>query len=891
MSPRIDGFQRMWRNAAVASVAAAWFIALALPSARAAPTESKEYKIGTAPAWVVPMAIDEGKNAQESKASQGVYWLLADVQVRIDSESSSTYRHSAIKALNEQGVETVAHVNIEFDPAYQTLHLHSLLLHRNGQTQSRMAKSSIRVLQRERDLEYKMYDGRKSVVLTLDDVRPGDIVEYSYSTTGTNPVFGNRKYGRFDLQYAVPIEHSFKRLVFPRGRNIVVQLRNTEQKPVIAEAGGFRDHRWEARAVPALSTNSDAPSWFDPYPMVYWSEFRDWAEVVNWAYPYYQPPMSLSADLRREIARIGSVSNDARERILGVLRAVQGDVRYLGIEVGANSHAPHSPNEVFARRFGDCKDKALLMVTMLRAMGIEAQPALVSTELRRQVREQPPSPGAFNHVIVHLKLDGVDHWFDPTRARQEADFANVVQPDFGYALVIDRETRSFTSMANTTTKLNKKAVIAFLDARESALKPASLTVTTAYEGNAAETMRGKLAVETRESMQKTYLDFYIRYYPKIVVANPLTVLDEKAANRITVTEQYDIHDFWQHDEGKKRREASAYVPEVSNYLLRPEIASRNSPFALSYPIDFSQTTDIRLPQIKWSFKAKKYSVSDPAFDYQRQVQFDGGDALSITDRYQSKTDFVALADVPKFAANINQARDNLDYDINWYDKGTGATSKKGFNPVVAMFALLLFVILVYLARKIFRYDPPPHGVVPAEGPVGIAGWMYIPGIAIYSSPIQAIINILIDLPSYSLQNWVEISSMQSASFHAGHAPFLLLELAGHVTALVFCTLLFLAFSQKRRLAPYLFVRLAALYVLFDLLELLLASMIPATAARVNADQLILLGVKAILMSVSIAYFMKSKRVKRTFVEVYKARHKLPPVMKTPTDQPEQPAPV
>lgn len=870
MSSIINGFSGpgIWRNAHAALFIAALFTWLANNAAHAAPATSKEYKIGPAPAWVLPMAIDEGKSKQESKASQGVDLLLSDVQVRVENEGATTYRHLALKALNEQGVETAAHIDIEFDPAYQTLRLHTLLVHRNGQTQSRMASSSMRVLQRERELEYRLYDGRKSLVISLNDVRLGDIVEYSYSRIGVNPVFGNRSYGRLDLQASVPVERASRRLIFPAGRNIAIQARNTEQKPTITQVGGFRDYRWDARGVPGLDVNSDAPSWFDPFPAVYWSEFRDWAAVVNWAYPYYQPPMTLSADMQREIARIGSASSDVRERILGVLRFVQGNVRYLGIEIGSGSHAPSSPNDVFARRFGDCKDKTLLVVTMLRALGIEAQPALVSTGLRQKVRELPPSPGAFNHVLVRVRISGADHWFDPTRARQEADFANIVQPDFGYALIIDRGTSDFTPMANPTTKANKKAVIAFLDARDSTKKPASLTVTTVHEGNAAESMRGKLAVDTRESMQKAYLDFYIRYYPKIVVANPLTVLDEKGANRITVTEQYDIPDFWQRVEGKKRREASAYVPEVSNYLRRPEIASRNSPLAVSYPIDFTQTTDIRLPKLKWSLKPNKYSVNDPAFDFQRQVLFDG-DALSITDRYQSKAEYVALPDVSKFAANINLARDNLDYDIYWYDAGAGPSSKKGFNWTVAILALLLAFFLIRLAIKVYRYDPPLRGQLPRDGPVGIAGWLLVPATGIVFNPLIIIIDCLEELPSYSLQNWVEISSMQSSSFHAGHAPLLLLELAGNMTMLVFYTLLLMVFSQKRRLAPYLFVVIAVSSVLFGLLDMVLGNMIPAVAAKTRTRDVVMLGAEVISAVIWCAYFLLSKRVKRTFVEGYR----------------------
>jgi len=114
---------------------------------------------------------------------------------------------------------------------------------------------------------------------------------------------------------------------------------------------------------------------------------------------------------------------------------------------------------------------------------------------------------------------------------------------------------------------------------------------------------------------------------------------------------------------------------------------------------------------------------------------------------------------------------------------------------------------------------------------------------------------------------------------------LLLELAGDVTGLVFCTLLFMAFSQKRRLAPYLFVRLAAVYVLFGIFDFLLASMIPATAAKASANQLLWIGAKAIFLLVWIAYFMKSTRVKRTFVEFHPAQDWPPLQMKSPTEHP------
>ena len=53
------------------------------------------------------------------------------------------------------------------------------------------------VLQRERDLESRVYDGRRTVDLELDDVRPGDVLEFAYTLAGQNPVFGDHHAGGF----------------------------------------------------------------------------------------------------------------------------------------------------------------------------------------------------------------------------------------------------------------------------------------------------------------------------------------------------------------------------------------------------------------------------------------------------------------------------------------------------------------------------------------------------------------------------------------------------------------------------------------------------------------------------------------------------------------------
>jgi transglutaminase-like putative cysteine protease len=107
---------------------------------------------------------------------------------------------------------------------------------------------------------------------------------------------------------------------------------------------------------------------------------------------------------------------------------VQDEVRYLGIELGTYSHTPTGPSKVFERRFGDCKDKTLLLATVLNELGIDARPALVNTDARRALDGWQPSPYAFDHVIVRAELGGKTYWLDPTTPYQRGTLADASVP-------------------------------------------------------------------------------------------------------------------------------------------------------------------------------------------------------------------------------------------------------------------------------------------------------------------------------------------------------------------------------------------------------------------------------------------------------------------------------
>jgi hypothetical protein len=312
----------------------------------------------------------------------------------------------SLQAVDTSGVEKAANVSIHFDPSYQTLTLHAINLIRAGQLQKKLGSTSIKVLQQKKELEALIYDGQKSVNALLNDVRVGDIVEYSYSVDGMNPVFQNMVSGGSDMLWRVAVERVFLRLMVPSARHIAVKARNTSLQAQVLERDGYRDVRWNVLQQPELLIDPEAPDWFNPYAMLEWSEFPDWAAVAQWALPLYRTSAQLGEPLQREVDAIAAADRDPARRIAAVLRLVQRDIRYLGIEVGLGSHAPAAPATIFQRRFGDCKDKALLMIAMLRVLGLETNAALVHTSARQETAKALPSPGAFNHVLVQVRLAG-----------------------------------------------------------------------------------------------------------------------------------------------------------------------------------------------------------------------------------------------------------------------------------------------------------------------------------------------------------------------------------------------------------------------------------------------------------------------------------------------------
>ncbi len=381
-------------------------------------------------------------------------------------------------------------------------------------------------MQRESDLHIQVYDERYSVVLLLDDVRVGDIVEYSYTITGWNSVFDGKFFYEFPLKYGSPV-HDFRITVLhDTNRKLSHKTLHSECSPTITEQSGMLELQWVMRSVKPYIWEPNTPSWLDEYPKALISEFQSWLEVAKWGAELTKVPENLSPELLATANQLKATTNI--KSLENMLEFVQNEIRYLAISIGISSHRPFDPNLVLERRFGDCKDKTLLLKTLLSCIGIESTAVLVNGQFTRSTMDKIPSPSAFDHMIVVTTVDNQTLWLDPTIRDQSGSLLERYLPDYSSCLVLNQ----FQDQLTLIPRREHNPLIEIEDyfRVEDYARPVSLSVETRYHGYEADRIRYIFSHNSIDELEKAWLKHYASRYPDISRVGRLSMTDDKEKN-------------------------------------------------------------------------------------------------------------------------------------------------------------------------------------------------------------------------------------------------------------------------------------------------------------------------------------------------------------------------
>lgn len=616
-----------------------------------------EYTVGPEPGFVIKRTVPEKWDAAASGASEQRWrsWLF-DKQVDRRADRAVTYMDVAYEPKSPSLIGEAGRFQIDFQPDYQKLTIHRVELRRDGQWLDRLRPERISLARRESGFEQDIADGAVTALIVLDDVRTDDVVRISYSVAGSNPILAGQFAETAYMGWRNPVLDTYLRVLYDPGTKVSTQRENAAPAAAIRRAQDAVEASAHAHGSPAIVDEDNYPVWFQPFPVLRVSAERRWADVVDWALPLYPEVRNLPPDLEAKLAEWAKLP-EPRDRLKAALRSVQDEVRYFGIEVGDSSHKPSPPGDTWKRRYGDCKDKAYLLATLLRRLGVRAAPALVSTQRGRAIGEFPPAASVFNHVIVRAELDGKPVWVDPTIPQQGGKPGDYDLSPYGMALPIMAGVSGLEQIAPARAAATGAGVEEHFEAAPDG-RNVKLRVETVYQGGSADHARRTIAAERKADLSRRYADYYRKRYGELTSLGDPQFIDDRDANTVRIVESYAIASPYE-SEGESRKSIEIYAEALQNASALPPSMARTGPLDFALPGRYYHRIRIDLPE-SWRAPPERDEVryGSSAFGFSRDIAIDAG-KLELDYDLQVKAPEVMPADVAAHLEQLRKVRDSL----------------------------------------------------------------------------------------------------------------------------------------------------------------------------------------------------------------------------------------
>ena len=486
------------------------------------------------------------------------------------------------RVLDAEGARRLRHWEVPYVPGSQRLEIEVARRIRDGTP----AASPTRV---DRDLsepEYRLYYDLRAEVLVFGGLEPGDLVEVGWRLTDieADPAFPGY-YGELNyLQGQFPRAESIVEIAAAENR---VQV-GLVDRGLDIERDGLR---FVARDTPAVPYEPGMPGASSMRAHVHVSTAEGWDEIDR-RYRQLLKGRDEPTEALVELARAwAGDATGARGRVERIHTEVAARTRYVGLELGVHSFQPERPAVTLARGYGDCKDKATLVIALARALGIDAHLALVRTRPAGALGAAPASFAVFDHAIVYVPA--LDAFVDPTLDRNDPwTLPPSVQGGTAFVIGVDTALRTIPSQPP-----DHNTSVWHLDLQLVPNGTLRGRVTWTTRGYPATVARRALEADgtRREAFEQALLDLFPGARATDIEATGLS----PALDPVTVTADIRLPELPRSNGGRSLPVAGAAWRLVERYA---QPASRRTPLQLDFRGREQVELEIALPS-GWSAAA------------------------------------------------------------------------------------------------------------------------------------------------------------------------------------------------------------------------------------------------------------------------------------------------
>jgi hypothetical protein len=381
----------------------------------------------SAPEWM-RTAAQQTLPEYPKETSAVVLYDETVITVKDNGEIDVTHRN-ACKLLRSDGKEKCGYAFVEFDSSTKVSSFHAWTIMPSGGQMQVKDKEAMEVGIGE---GYEVFDDLRAKVIKFPEANVGSVVGYEYTQRQRPFVYEDE----WDIQSTEPMRYARLSITLPQGWEFSNFWANyPEQKPVSTNG---TTSVWEVRDVPAIEVEPVMPprqavaarmgiKYFPRDPAMRQKVAITWDDIAAWERSLTVNSRNPSPAITQKVAELTSGIIDPLAQMKALSWYMQRNIRYAAIEVGIGGFQPHNAQDIFAHQYGDCKDKATLLSTMLKQVGIDSYYVPIFAE-RGVTNPKFPSMH-FNHVILAIKL--------PDSVSDNGLYALYKSPKYGRLLIFD----------------------------------------------------------------------------------------------------------------------------------------------------------------------------------------------------------------------------------------------------------------------------------------------------------------------------------------------------------------------------------------------------------------------------------------------------------------------
>jgi tetratricopeptide (TPR) repeat protein len=595
--------------------------------------EAPQY--GPAPTWVAPIAPPAAGRAPNL---QPIRVLMANQQVRFEADARESYAEVVMRAQAPDGLQNLGNLTQTWDPQTDELVINKLLILRGAQVIDVLAPGPggapgkrFTVLRRETNLESSMLDGRLTANLQLEGLQVGDTIDFASTVRHHDPSFKSLPEGDLVLAPGVTADRLYMRVLWPSA--MAVKWRETDglAAPKLTKSGGQTELLIDMAEAKTPKAPKLAPGRFSDLGRLEVSAYTSWSDLSQrLAVPFVQAEtLKAASPLKAEAAHIRALSKDRVVQASEALKLVEENVRYVFLGEDLGSYKPTLADLSWTRRFADCKGKTVLLVALLRELGLDAEPVLVSTTRGDGMNERLPSLLAFNHAIVRLELSGHIYWLDATRSG-DADINRLDPPPYRWALPVMPSGASLEPIDQPPLDRPLQTLSLRLDARQGLSAPAPAHIEVVMGGDSAHGIDRAIRVSTPADLETFERNFWRRQFPWITVQHVSATYDPATISAKLSMDGEAQLSWIADDPGRGRRFAMSLAGLGRIVDLKRDADTRqDAPYEVDYPQFTTQDETLILPDGGRGYRLDGRDVDRTVggVRYQRTASIEGGMAV------------------------------------------------------------------------------------------------------------------------------------------------------------------------------------------------------------------------------------------------------------------------